>query len=258
MHTATATDETGRGGDRSSQVLERTGPPPLPGAVLISQGAEARVYRVRFLGREAIVKERFSKAYRHPELDAKLNNARLVQEARCLVKGRGAGVNVPAVYFVESGTRHPSSSSSSSNRLYLEFVPGWTVKDFLLQHGTQCPEATEAARKVGQAVAQLHEANVIHGDLTTSNMIIKDDHSIVIIDFGLSFMTRNHVEDAAVDLYVLERALLSTHPSSETLFSCFLEEYSKHTKKASSVLTRLDEGDLPACPSLLPACLTIR
>jgi len=80
----------------------------------------------------------------------------------------------------------------------------------------------------------------------------------VIIDFGLSFMTRNHVEDAAVDLYVLERALLSTHPSSETLFSCFLEEYSKHTKKASSVLTRLDEGDLPACPSLLPACLTIR
>jgi len=63
----------------------------------------------------------------------------------------------------------------------------------------------------------------------------------VIIDFGLSFMTRNHVEDAAVDLYVLERALLSTHPSSETLFSCFLEEYSKHTKKASSVLTRLDE-----------------
>jgi TP53 regulating kinase-like protein len=54
---------------------------------------------------------------------------------------------------------------------------------------------------------------VIHGDLTTSNMIYKDGQ-IYLIDFGLSYV-KNSIEDRAVDLYVLERAFISTHPQLE-------------------------------------------
>lgn len=56
----------------------------------------------------------------------------------------------------------------------------------------------------------IDNSGVIHGDLTTSNMIYKDDQ-IYLIDFGLSYV-KTSIEDRAVDLYVLERAFISTHP----------------------------------------------
>lgn len=222
------------GGDRSSEVWEKAGIPddlrPL-NPELISQGAEARVYKATFLGRPTIVKERFTKAYRLPELDVKLNQSRITQEARCLVKGRAAGVCTPAVFFVD----HPTK------RLYIEYIEGQAVKHFLFARGTQSPEALELGAKIGQALGRLHNAGVIHGDLTTSNMMVKEDGSLVMIDFGLSYVSRNHVEDAAVDLYVLERAFTSTHPSSQELFACIIEEYRKSANKSKTVLPRLEE-----------------
>lgn len=83
----------------------------------------------------------------------------------------------------------------------------------------------EIARLVGIAIGKIHEADIVHGDLTTSNlMVVMDSHQnyqIVIIDFGLG-MTRPVIEDKAVDLYVLERALISTHPGTEYLVRYFL------------------------------------
>jgi tRNA A-37 threonylcarbamoyl transferase component Bud32 len=54
--------------------------------VLISQGAEGKVYTTDFLSRPTIVKERLSKKYRTRELDYKINKQRMTQETRCMVK----------------------------------------------------------------------------------------------------------------------------------------------------------------------------
>ncbi|XP_062016138.1 uncharacterized protein LOC133732576 [Rosa rugosa] len=62
--------------------------------VLVKQGAEARVFESTFVGRRSIVKERFSKKYRHPTLDAKLTLRRLNAEARCMRKARQLGVHI--------------------------------------------------------------------------------------------------------------------------------------------------------------------
>ena len=67
------------------------------------------------------------------------------------------------------------------------------------------------AQQIGMAVGKLHSLNIVHGDLTTSNMILKNSKDLVMIDYGLSGMSQS-VEDKAVDLYVLERAIASTHP----------------------------------------------
>lgn len=83
---------------------------------------------------------------------------------------------------------------------------------------------TVVARAIGHAIGKMHDIDVVHGDLTTSNLMIRDSISeegtwipqILVIDFGLG-MTRPVIEDKAVDLYVLERAFLSTHPGSESL-----------------------------------------
>jgi TP53 regulating kinase-like protein len=81
----------------------------------------------------------------------------------------------------------------------MEFIDGSSVKDILRQTD-DCSLATQ----IGEGIAKMHDMNVIHGDLTTSNMISKTGDGIYWIDFGLSCQSSN-VEDKAVDLYVLER-----------------------------------------------------
>ena len=66
---------------------------------------------------------------------------------------------------------------------------------------------TDLSVKIGRIIGNLHLNEIIHGDLTTSNiLIVKEDNDLKIyfIDFGLSIVS-NHLEDKAVDLYVLER-----------------------------------------------------
>jgi TP53 regulating kinase-like protein len=212
---------------------------------LLSQGAEAKVWGLVLAGRPAVAKERAPKAYRHTELDAKLTPRRVLGEARCLLKCRRAGLDTPALLLVDLA-RH---------RLYMERIDGGTLKERLralhLTHaanalgdpgtGSGVPGAYGAeglvlARAVGSAIAKLHNADVAHGDLTTSNFMLRNHPTspaaaesatsapapasggggVVLIDFGLAYAVTAH-EDKAVDLYVLERAFLSTHAHAQPL-----------------------------------------
>ncbi|KAF8233785.1 hypothetical protein L208DRAFT_1395206 [Tricholoma matsutake] len=102
---------------------------------------------------------------------------------------------------------------------------------------------------IGTEIAKMHLADIIHGDLTTSNMMLRHPSSLtagaqtelVLIDFGLSYVS-NLVEDRAVDLYVLERAFSSTHPDSEPMFSSVLSAYATQVgKEWSAIGKRLDD-----------------
>lgn len=102
---------------------------------------------------------------------------------------------------------------------------------------------------IGSELAKMHLADIIHGDLTTSNMMLRHPSStadsktqLVLIDFGLSYQS-NLTEDKAVDLYVLERAFSSTHPDSEPLFASILASYATYLGKEWPALKRkLDDG----------------
>ena len=106
--------------------------------------------------------------------------------------------------------------------------------------------ADDVMRRVGTEIAKLHLADVVHGDLTTSNMMLRRPTAVarsqlVLIDFGLAYIS-TLVEDKAVDLYVLERAFASTHPDSEPLFASVLRAYEKKMgKEWPPVGRRLDE-----------------
>lgn len=173
------------------------------------------------LGEQVIVKERFPKAYRHPTLDEKINNKRVKDEGKILVRARQGGVDVPTLLLVDKVNR----------LIYMEQIPGITMKAWLYWSSaddsnrskvTAAAETLaemsalsvpldELAERTGRAIAKLHKANIIHGDLTTSNFLVRSkDLSVVVIDFGLSYQS-TMAEDRAVDLYVLERAFLSTH-----------------------------------------------
>jgi TP53 regulating kinase-like protein len=163
----------------------------------------------RSLPQEAVVKQRFAKIYRHPRLDVKLTQQRVKEESKMMVKCLKEGIDCPVLYHVDV----------ELNRIFMEKIEGITLKQFMLNHHPVTSFVAEAEHikvEVGRLLAKLHAANIVHGDLTTSNIMVRDglSNSLALIDFGLSYSS-TMVEDKAVDLYVLERAFISTHPDTE-------------------------------------------
>ncbi|NWJ05342.1 PRPK protein, partial [Crypturellus undulatus] len=212
-------------------------PPPLPGLQLVQQGAEACVFRGRFLGREAVAKLRVPKLYRHPALEERLSRRRTAQEARALLRCRRAGIPAPVVYFVDYVT----------NCIYLEDIMGAVaVRDHIesvQQRGGDTSSLLLLGEKLGALLARLHDEDLIHGDLTTANILLRppvEKLDLVLIDLGLSFVS-GLPEDKGVDLYVLEKVFLSVHAETETVFETLLKTYAATSKKSGPVIKKLDE-----------------
>mmetsp|Transcript_48745 Transcript_48745/g.54550 ORF Transcript_48745/g.54550 Transcript_48745/m.54550 type:complete len:323 (-) Transcript_48745:70-1038(-) len=285
-------------------------PSPRSEWTMIAQGAEARVWKLSMASNDdanninevgtnnsyntndfIVCKERFSKAYRHPDLDTRLTKSRCRSEAKILVKcSEKSKIRVPKVIRV------------SPPSLYLEYLSGPSVKSYLHQQKKQkqkqqqmiegedennrnvdmitenktiiSQNIIDVAQQMGQLVGRLHNIGIIHGDLTTSNMMVLEvndnsknnekkqettdahdcacyDHNmdekgggsesslslsfeLSLIDFGLS-KTSFSAEEQAVDLYVLERALQSTHPDlPELFFNEVLKKYSSTRMSAAN------------------------
>ena len=199
---------------------------------LIYQGAEARIYDCKFFSKPCILKERFTKKYRVAELDQKITQQRINQEARTMARCRRHGIACPALYHVDN----------EKKSIYMEHVTdGKTVRDFIRTKQQEGQDFGNLAQKIGATLAAMHDCDVIHGDLTTSNMMYNETtDKLTLIDFGLSSVS-NLAEDKGVDLYVLERAILSSHPNTEGFFQQVLNIYQHSSSKAASVITKLDE-----------------
>lgn len=191
---------------------------------LLFQGAESRVYRGQYNAKPAILKERFKKTYRLPELDQKLTKERIRSELKAYEK---IGKRCPDL------RQHMSSVlySDERNIVMTEITGAENVSMYINKHEAASSEVANVLAKMGVVVAQIHSSLIVHGDLTTSNFLVKptdtsesEESNIVVIpiDFGLSASSQSD-EDRAVDLYVLERAIESTHPNVN--FSLFLESY---------------------------------
>ena len=197
----------------------------------LSQGAEARVFALEFCGRDAICKQRFAKKYRLPALDERLTRARLVGEARAIVRARKLGVRAPMVLHVDA----------NEACVYMERVAGVALKEALRRETCTREDIARYGREIGEAISKLHDGGLVHGDLTTSNFMVRDDDgAVVVIDFGLSYPSAVP-EDKGVDLYVLERAINAAHPSQTELFDEIIATYKKTSKMWCATLNRFAE-----------------
>ena len=185
---------------------------------ILSIGAEAVVTLEKKNRQKIIVKKRHKKSYRISEIDDRLRSSRTKREVKVLEKLAVFGF-VPNVLYTDNETN-----------IELEYLNGERLSEILENH-----DVAAVGAEIGKKIKQLHEQGIIHGDLTTSNMILTE-RGVYLIDFGLSLFSQKE-EDKAVDLHVLEQALESKHHTvSKKMFAAVLNAY--NDKK---VLKRLEE-----------------
>ncbi len=166
--------------------------------ILLRKGAEACLYRDSYLGFRVVKKQRVPKPYRHPELDQEIRTGRTVLEGRLLSDAKRSGVPTPALYQIDT----------EAATLVMEYLDGSTLRDSIASMTK--PRMSKAFEQFGEYVAQLHNAGIVHGDLTTSNVIVNGGNRLSIIDFGLGDFS-SELEARGVDLHLLLRTLESSH-----------------------------------------------
>ena len=192
-------------------------------------GAEAEISLCRWLGLNVVVKRRRSKGYRAKELDRNIIAARTVHEASALSRARSVGVRTPFVLHV----------NPAEGVIIMEYVEGRTISEC----ASELPlgELEPIFTLIGNSVALLHGNNIIHGDPTASNMILRG-REVYIVDFGLASYASG-IEQMGEDLYVFCMALRSAHHTrSARLFRSFVSGYERGLGgRSSAVLGRLEE-----------------
>ncbi len=191
--------------------------------MLIRKGAEAELHLIEREGERVVLKRRIPKPYRLPQLDVHIRRTRTRREARLLDRARRVGVHTPRVLRVDD----------ESMEIEMEYVEGERLKEYLVRTGD-----ADIMERVGGLVATLHANNIVHGDLTTSNIILSHGR-IVFIDFGLGSVTHS-VEDKAVDILCFKKSYFATHPDLPEGWEAFIRGYRTYDD-ADRVLRRMKE-----------------
>jgi TP53 regulating kinase-like protein len=165
---------------------------------LLKKGAEASLFLASWHGKRVIIKARFPKKYRPAELDEKIRSYRTAHEPQLMHEAKKAGVPTPTIFLVDM----------KDAAITMEFVAGKQVKQVLANVSNK--KRQELCTSIGGLIGKMHKHGVIHGDLTTSNMILNGEGKIFLVDFGLG-EKNTELEARGVDLHLMKRALQSTH-----------------------------------------------
>jgi len=189
---------------------------------IIAQGAEAVIKT----DNDVVVKHRIRKSYRHSQIDDKIRKSRTRKEAKVI---RKVNLLIPSPALIDV--------DETEMIIKMDFINGPKIRDIL-----EKSDYKSLCRQIGKQIAILHNNHLIHGDLTTSNMILKDN-KIHFIDFGLSFDSYK-IEDKAVDLWLMKQAFESKHYTiAKQCFNNVIEGY-KEAKEFSEIINRLNQVEL--------------
>jgi len=195
---------------------------------ILYRGAESIVYFDEFEGQQVLVKERIKKNYRIDQIDNKLRKIRTREEVKLLTEARKVGVLTPKILNVDY----------ENYKIVMEYVNGERLKELLMN--TNERTVRKICFELGRLVGKLHSAGIVHGDLTTSNMIIKNNQ-IYFIDFGLGMFSKK-IEDQGIDINLLFEAFKSTHFKILNLcWENILKGYRQEYKDAEQVLNKVEE-----------------
>ncbi len=193
-------------------------------------GAESKIIRAVWQERPVAIKSRVVKPYLLADIDELLRRQRTARECKMLTYARSLGIPTPAVYFIDR----------RNNAIVMDFIEGEQLKE-VAQHA-DIALLEQLCSKFGTMIGYLHRGKVVHGDPTTSNVIVDPMGKLWMVDFGLAEWNAT-VEMMGVDLHLVHRALETTHwDRQDTMLDAFLEGYSSVMgAAAAAVLSRMEE-----------------
>lgn len=191
---------------------------------IIQSGAEANIIQED----TRIIKDRISKSYRLPEIDKKIRILRTRQETKLLEKASKI-ISAPKPEI-------PARKDKNATKIIMPFIEGKKLSENLDKLSPK--EAKETCLKIGQSMAKLHDSDIIHGDLTTSNLILDKEGKVWFIDFGLGYIS-TRTEDKAVDIHLIKQALEAKHFSNWETYTKYILEGYKSSKNHTKVLEQL-------------------
>ena len=194
-------------------------------------GAEAEVWRGSWMGLPAVRKQRRLRSWRHPDLDDRLGRRRMIAEARLMVRLYRNGLNIPVLYDCDI----------KEQRLVMSNIPGSPLIELLNDESIDDTRIREFLLAAGRSIRLLHRQAIVHGDLSTNNIMITPEGEAVLIDFGLAKI-EFETELYGIDLHVLFEILGASHPHREGAMDTILEGYAQ-CEKELGVATTTPGGD---------------
>ena len=197
---------------------------------IIAIGAESTISKVQVWGQDYVLKYRPSKPYLIPEIDELLRESRTNRECKGLTIARSLGIPTPTVQTIDL----------NDFSILMDYIPGQQLKQIAGHLSKQ--QLGKLCNRFGELIAYLHRGGIVHGDPTTSNLLVTQNDKIWIIDFGLSEMNAT-IEMKGVDLHLIKRALETTHwDIQDEMLSKTLEGYTATLGEESEpILQRMEE-----------------
>ena len=198
---------------------------------MVEKGAEANIYSGHWMDEDVIIKKRIPKTYRIEEIDGYLRKMRTKGESKLLGEAKRCGVKTPIIYDIDK----------NESEIIMEKIIGTPVKEIFedLKYNGTSDIIKNLSKKIGENIAKLHNCRIIHGDLTSSNMIINNEN-LYFIDFGLG-MISDLIEDKGVDLLVFKKAISGIHHNiADECFKSVLLGY-QDAKSYDAVVVKVRE-----------------
>jgi len=196
----------------------------------IAIGAESKITKVELWAQDFALKSRPSKPYLIPAIDQMLRGSRTARECKGLIVARSLGIPTPSIHTVDL----------SDYSILMDYIPGSQLKQVAGDLSKQRLE--NLCHKFGESIARLHRGGMVHGDPTTSNLLVTSTDKIWMIDFGLSEMNAT-IEMKGVDLHLIKRALETTHwDIQDEMLTMTLEGYTDTLgTEAEPIISRMEE-----------------
>ena len=197
-------------------------------------GAEAEVWRGTWMGQPAVRKQRRLRSWRHPDLDDRLGRRRMLAEARLMGRLYKSGLNIPVLYDCDI----------KEQQLVMSNVPGRPLIELLNDDSIDDVTMMKHLQSAGYSIRMLHRQAIVHGDLSTNNIMITPSGEAVLIDFGLAKI-EFETELYGIDLHVLFEILGASHPHRENAMEAVLQGY-KQCEQDLGTAEKTPGGD-PVC-----------